>query len=441
MSNTVFFYVILIISVTLLSRDAYKVIKSKTLKLFTVFSIMYVIIHGLLLCYFLYYADTDPSEMFFLRKNIDNLLLWASLSLILLLVIRIIYYWPRRKKRIVLEQLYINIGRAQILAIILLIIGAISFFLWVYAYGGIFNLILMADVVRAGMSPVHNSLAFMLHPARVLLFDSLLFIILYRQGKKKFLNAILFVCSFTLSILLLLGTDGRFMTAMFFVMILFCSIDIFGRNKINKKKVIVLTSIAMMALFIIYWMDSVTEEIRTGGVSDYISPTPFLITEFKYIFNSGVTSLLWRERHPDDWLIFNDFLSGLFAWFPTSVKPVDIETIWHLNTFLQHGSGSLGETPCEMTSTSIYDFGIWGVIPFGLFWGLIFRYVDSNIYNRQSIFHKTVYCYLSYMVIRLSAYCQLYDVMFGLFPVFMAWVFWSFLNLKNKYNINSIKNG
>jgi phosphoglycerol transferase MdoB-like AlkP superfamily enzyme len=93
----------------------------------------------------------------------------------------------------------------------------------------------MADYIRAGQAPVNNGLAFMLHPTRVLLFSTLLFVLLVKRGTRKWLNIFLLICSSVLSILLLLAMDGRFMAAMFFVMLFFCAADIFGYKKITRK--------------------------------------------------------------------------------------------------------------------------------------------------------------------------------------------------------------
>lgn len=439
MTYTSYIVIVLLISAFFLMRDAFLVHKTKSLSIFTVFSVMYVLIHGVLLSYFLSYMEKYPSDTFYLNHHLFQLKIWTFLSLVLYLIIRFVYYWPGKEKQNIIDKRRLNKDKSQSLAVILLFIGSASFFLWSYAYGGIINVVLIGDYIRAGQSQINNSLAFMLHPARVLLFATLLFALLVKKGTRKTLNSILLLISFVLSVFLLLAMDGRFMAAMFFVMLFFCATDIFAAHEITKKKVFLMSGLALLALFFISIMDSITEIIRLGSVSDEYTPDdPFLIREFTYVIKSGAFSVDWKMKHPDDYMIFDDLITGLFAWLPTAFKPDGFTQIWQFNTHLQAGTQyTLAETPCEMVSTSVYDLGFFGIIIFGLFWGSVIRYVDIKGRQNHSIISKAVYCYMAYIFIRLSAYCQLYDVVKDLFPIFVAWFFWRIVLKTRNSNRNA----
>ena len=408
--------------------------KRKSIRIINVFGLMYCLTYGfftsiIMLSY--EFTEKQFRRIVYTNTMLNSLWVWLVLALVGYFIIRFVYELKPTKpnlkhKSATLESDIRDCQRLLITSLVCLIIGIISLFLWSYAYGGIFELIKVANTVRSGNNEIKNSLAFFKHPARIVTLVSYVSIILIQKKYKRNLNVFLFVVSFIFSILYLFASDGRLSMAMYLVILILIGFRIFTDNTKFNKKIFLLCITAIFALMLIMRMDFITNYIRTGDNLDADSNFVFdsILDEFAYVIVAGQNSSnLWlTEGSP--FLIVHDIMSGIFAWFPSFIKPGDFINIWDYNTqSCQMTNLYSGQWPTDFVSTSIYTLGLFGIFVFGAFWGRVIRQIDEQR-NNNSLFFDVVYYSLSMAFLRLVDYCMLYNFILGIFYIFVAFVVW-----------------
>ena len=412
-----------------ISREAYDVIKTHSLKISNLFFIMYSITYGVQLAYFLYSYEYNKATIPYIKNNLGVLFLWHLLAIIGYFILKFFSSQVKKKQK---RNIYTSkdVNALQFSAVVSLIIGIICLHLWSSAYGGIFPLILIGDAVRAGYGNVNSIMTIFMRPASILMFTTLLFITLLRCKKSgRVFNYLCVFISFTYSLLYLLAADGRFTTAMYFLLVFFASFNVFEINQFTKKKLVRVFVVSICALLFIFSLDTITDSLRDKDAND-LSDHNFILSEFDYIYQTGVHIINKVMDYNGSWLLFHDILGGVFAWFPIRYKPESIIGIWDYNTKDIAGEFATGQIPTDFVSTSLYDASFLGIIIFGVFWGLMLKRMESVKYNCH-IFSEPLYCYFSYLMIRLPNYTVLSDPVGNMFPVFITYVIYRIICGRN----------
>lgn len=398
--------------------------KKKRLTITSFFLLVFVFTYGILplLVVFLYLFEgfsisTSNYSFDYSEKGLFYTWIWQIFSIFSYVIVK----KAAKHKETLKSATYGDAGlkiettALEYTVIICLVAGIISLYLWSRAYGGIIELIKVGSAVRSRLSRVVNDLAFFKHIAKSVLTISYASLILVKQGKHKLFNAVIFLISFSFSILYLLANDGRMSIAFYFLVIGLIMMRIFEIRAISRKKKIGITLLLVTAVVFILNLDSITYYIKFGvwGSEQQGTLLHSLLNELAFIMISGQKAL--QHAASFKMLIIDDILCGLFAWFPTSIKPVETINIWNYNTELAT-IGFWGQFPCDFLSTSLYDLSFLGPFLFPLFWGKILSKIEKMPKNGSIV---KIICYYALFtpLIRTVDYCLLYDFVLGMFPL------------------------
>ena len=445
-------YLILFFSLSLFIYIAISEIRSVTVqkrfKIINVFNITYGLAYGLLpILYVVAYFSFGWRDKLmdikidFTDDGLFKLLLWVILSCVSYFFIQLVYhigYEGNRGLETVPNLLQFKKKRdlinIQILLLIILPLGLFSMFMWSKAYGGIFGLIEVGSQVRSGTYNVYNKFTFLKHPTKLIVLSTYLSIVLIKNRKNVAFNIVVFVISAFFSILYFLANDGRMSTACFFVTVYFLFVGFFERKEKFGWKILKLLVVFLLCIFFIAELDNITSFIKTGEIKRSSERNIFekVLYEYQFVPISAQTSVANYESVNHIWLFFNDVVSGIFAWLPSSLKPDWLVNIWTYNTDLAFGSSNWsGQIPCDFVTTSIYDFGYIGVFIFAVFWGVVIRKIDNKFEKNDSMFFNCIYYVLFLDMFRIVTYCMLYDFILNLFYVFVGWVILKVIQMFN----------
>lgn len=307
-----------------------------------------------------------------------------------------------------------------------LLIGIISLYLWSSAYGSIFNLIVEANAVRSGVGSVTNSLAFFKHPARlVLICNFLFFAYLFKNKatKKQLFQKIYgftgLLIALSGSILFLLANDGRLTIVLYILAILWLGI---AGKKINhiQRTIVSGFGVICIALFLLNEMDSITHFIRFGDwIDNGKSIASSMIHELSFLPLGAQTSILAGWNNEVGLTFFDDLITGLFAWFPSSLKPSGYEDVWSINTILIWGDLSLshGQYPCSFITQAYYDLRVLGIILYSWGAGKVLKRIDQWSFDDSSLLTMSLKAVIMEFILRGVAYFSFYDIVLSLFPI------------------------
>jgi hypothetical protein len=439
----------LIVSITTVKRI---IISSDTVRFFDIFSIVFGITYGLLPAIFLglYYCNIYIDKRIdFSNHGINCLFIWMLCAFIFYFFFCLSYKAKFKKTGRengfcsnvqILERVDSNTinNKIEILSLVCLIFGIVSITLWSWAYGGIIELLMRANAVRGGWDTTANPFAFMKHPSSLLAFASFFYAELLVEKKSIFLNAFLFIISATFSVLYYLCTDGRMATIVYFIVLYFILSKSFSNKQGGIKRIIKFTLVIIIGLVLIFYMDTLTNYFRTGvwGLDNKSETRSYVfISEFNYIIVAGQMSVHQCLQDGGPFLIVRDVLCGLFAWFPSSLKPEIVNAwtngggnVWGYNTHMINPN-SHGTMPSDIVSTSLYDISFFGLVLVSFFWGCIIKKLDIFFYGRKlSPFEMVIYCFLITIIVRAIDYSELYDTILGVFSLFVVLVVWKVLN-------------
>lgn len=318
-----------------------------------------------------------------------------------------------------------------LISTIFTIISFVALVLWASGFGGINQLINDANSIRAGFIGSSSNVAFFKHfvplsMLSVFLLFYYLFIDDSNKGKRKVIYAIiLFVPSIIISVVYILANDGR-MLAGIFIMLLFLlklknDYEIKGVSlKYIFFKLFVITVI--VALLILN-ADNIFRLFRGTQILNSNETNSILKTitkEFSFIVTGLQTAIVNRFNETAEFMLKNDIGNGIFAWLPTSLKPVSYVDVWDYNTKLIN-SGGYGQAPTSIVAQSLYDFGMIGCIIIPAFYGFIVRKVEKilNSYPNNT-FMSTIYIVLGFYLAKGMAYFSMYNIMMNIFFIVVA---------------------
>lgn len=319
-----------------------------------------------------------------------------------------------------------NILRSSV--IITATIGVISLYVWSKAYGGVNKLILEANAVRGGFSEVYNPFAFFKRFASILLISSYGFFVLIVQTKKKKLIDILFwILTLVLSFMFLLASDGRMTAGFYFIGYLVIYVQCKSRlinQKLKFKDIIRIIIFLSITILIMMKMDDLTYYIRNGVRYSKISRDESslingLIYELSFVEKSSQVAILNARKIGLQ--LLDDIGYGLTTWIPSRWLSSSFARLWSVNTELANVAS--GELPCGIVTQGFYDLRISGVIIFTFLYGKLIKKVDSL--NINTMYGLTLYASIFYPIVRVVSYGMFYDIILGLFKIFVFVVIYS----------------
>lgn len=322
-----------------------------------------------------------------------------------------------------------NDQRILLTSVIFSLVSIVSLFFWASGYGGVSDLVINANQIRAGRLISKNSYTFFKHFVPLSLFASwMLFNMLIRKEfknkYKKFLGAILLLCDVVLSTVYIQANDGRLLLAVF--ILLFFLIYLKYQYEIKEahttSMMLRVGIILLVAVFILFNADTILSIMRdetTVGFESF-EIIQKIAGEFSFLL-SGTQRALYQYTSVDfKMMIGNDVINGLFAWLPTSAKPIILEDVWDYNTGLLW-TGRYGQSPTSIVAQSVYDLGIAGIIVIPFLYGMLIKRIEIILENRKGIiFYDTVYLVLGFYLCKGIPYFSIYNIMINTFFVFIA---------------------
>ena len=333
-----------------------------------------------------------------------------------------------------------NNNLMSVVAWICLFVGAISLFLWSKAYGSIFALMENANRVRSGFG-IANSLAFFKHPANSVLIATLMFFTMVFKGAdynkkniaKKTADFIGLLTASFLSYLYLIANDGRLTILIFLLAVLWIAVS--GKKIKNIGNVILMGfCVLVLGVLLLNQMDNITNYIRFGVWTKTDSSSSLLasiVHELGFLPRGGQTCITSAWNGKVKLTIWDDVVTGIFAWLPTKFKPSSFEDVWNINTILIFGdlSVSHGQSPCSIITQGDYDIRSFGVVLFCLILGKFARIVDNWDLTGSTLIYFAIKADIMEMLFRVVPYFSIYDIILGFFPLTIMIVIYKFTSI------------
>ena len=167
---------------------------------------------------------------------------------------------------------------------------------------------------------------------------------------------------------------------------------------------------------------------ESGNDSDIITTVS---REFSFILSGTQNALIKDLSDEGKLMIMNDVVNGVFAWLPTTLKPIMMEDVWDYNT-RSINTGEYGQLPTSIIGQSIYDLGLLGIILLPFIYGVIIKKVEMVLEGRkENIFYNTVYIVLGYYLCKGIPYFSFYNIMINTFFIFIAILIYNTVHKKN----------
>lgn len=326
------------------------------------------------------------------------------------------------------------LSHLQSTSVLCLIIGIVSFYIWTSGWGGYMTLFENAAAIRDGSYGMKNPVAFFARPALLVTTVSMISVYLINKKKNIFLNTVLFLISFTLSMMYYLANDGRMALAMYLLIVIFMWIGLFEeREKGSTKKLVGLAVCFVVFVLVILNMDKLTYQLRNDAALE-IEEEPLLdsiMDELAYIYVAGQTSVKHCLENRGPLLIGHSLVRALFAWVPTSLTPKGLINVWDYNTDLISFGNAMAQYPTDMISSSLYDLGILGPILMPAFWGVVIGKLERIANTNSGALNRVIYYSVAMVLVRAVNYGMLAETVLSVFHIFvMAVVFWLISHIK-----------
>lgn len=319
--------------------------------------------------------------------------------------------------------------KTLLVSVIFTILSMISLYLWASGYGGVTGLIAMANQIRAGFVSSGNSFAFFKHFVPLSLMASwMLYNFLIRKEAKGLLKKIsvliLLACNIALSSIYIQANDGRMLLAvyvfLFFVLYFKYRYEV---KQANISLMLIKFGIAFIfAISILFNAEAIFSLIKNEAYQSVnnSSFTQTLAREFSFIVSGTQKALIESLNGNGKLMIVNDVINGIFAWLPTSLKPIILEDVWDYNTYILNTSG-YGQSPTSIVAQSIYDLRFLGIIIIPVIYGMIIKKTENVLEKRKgNVFYDTVYVVLGYYLCKGIPYFSFYNIMINTFFIFLA---------------------
>lgn len=311
-------------------------------------------------------------------------------------------------------------------ATVLIVVSTVSLYLYSSDYGGIIQTMLKGGQIRASIIQSSNSYAFFKHLIPLSIIASLLVytdILIKHNTKFLFYKSFIFILSFAISIIYITVNDGRMLAGIYILLFIIIAIKYkFEKKHASLKRIIIISVIVCACIFVlIIESENIFNAFRDKEMmSSENSVLDVILSEFNFIYIGLYTSVNYGLDYSPNFLILNDLTNGIFAWLPTSIKPIVMEDVWDYNTLLIN-DGGYGQSPANIVAQSFYDLGIIGVfiIPFAytLILGKLNNYFKNN-YSTIGLVFATV---LAFYMGKAMVYFSLYNLMMNIFFIVLSW--------------------
>lgn len=417
-------------------REIHFIKTSQHLTLISIARLMYTFVYGLLP--FLIYARMafGVSEISLDRKNWASLFLWFLFSVIGYLCICAGYqlgqtHTGRFLKSRTKEKPVHTENTVFLCAVIVLVVGWISLFLWTRAYGSIWTFIENANAIRAGYGDRYNPLAFFTHFAKTIQYALYAFwaLFLHTRSGRKLLYLPFLLIAFVGTVTYTLASDSR--ASIGFTLIACAFIYISKKVREDRraigKNILKIALIGLAAYLCIVWSDPIMRYIRFGteiDLKDFDLLTS-IIGEFGFIPRTQQKALqVWYsgEMH---YMIINDIINALTAWLPSRFIPFALPTgLWAYNTSLFPSTFS-GTVPTDILSAGIYHVGILGICLLPFLYGRVLSFVEKKCRQRADEWYSDIVYYgIATIIINSISHFRIESLVLGAFPLFVFLIIW-----------------
>lgn len=291
----------------------------------------------------------------------------------------------------------------------ILAIGAIGFFAFFNAFGGIFRALEVARAFRTGAFEISNPLSFMRPIGDFTKVASLLFVALWLAGRRSPAVLAGLSLSIILSFMMLFFQGGRLGLAMHVCLILIMFVST-GYLSVMRAAIIgVVASILLFygyqLLFFIYGIFS-NAELRIPGGLDVLSPTEFFVVELSFpsiglataidAVASGTASLRYGA----------DILYGILSIVPARFLDLGFERAGMVHTAISNPGGG-ATIPVDMMIYGVYSFNLAGPAIFSFLVGFIVRQTDR--YLRRISWKRIGFALKLYFLLLFSRHLVYFD--------------------------------
>lgn len=370
---------------------------------------------------------------------------YAFISYIATLLALIASYWGYSKSNRLVKQtiapektsIEVVNGNKNLLfaSVFFLVVSLVSLFYWASGYGGIVNVMLVGDQIRSSFLSSTNSLMFLKHLIPLSIISSLMMftdIFVNKDKGHRFFKMLVMTASIIVSFIYIMANDGRMLAGTFLLYFVMIILKYQYEVKGNSVQKIATYSIAIIAaiFFVIIQSEAWFAEIRHANVSESEHDIlGIVLTEFNFIYISLNTALYTVINGISDFVLINDLLNGLFAWLPTSLKPVALSDVWDYNTLLIN-DGGYGQSPACLAAQSFYDLGWLGLIIVPFVYTYIVGKVENLLNNDYSTSGMVFYVTLGFYFAKGMAYFSFYNIMMNIFFVVVGLIVYRKLLVK-----------
>ena len=420
------------------------ILRRNELKIFDLVRLMYSFVYGLM-PFLLYFQESiGERNLYFYDYSKEGLyrlyLIWF-LSVAAYGIMTLAYMSIRNKNQNDIGRIDPELNdrsdivtRLFVCGIMSLIIGYISLFLWTAAYGSLSEFIRNAQRIRSGKGLIYNRFAFVKQFVKILPLSlySLLSAYLFEhpRGFKKIIYIALLALSFIGNYYYFIASDAR--VTILFTGLAVLSISLRHRKKHNLGRYLVIAALfGFVILEATMLADSFTYFVRHGewrtvnaGFIDNLN------IEFRFSLSSEMKAIkawLAGDLKPQ---IINDLINSVTGWIPDRFLPFKVpDTLWRYNTKM-YGEYTGATSPTSLVATSIYEFGLAGVIIFPLCFGFLIGIIEKLLWsNRNVVYADVYYGVLVGISIQMVSHNQISTFVVSLFPAFLFWLVSKGVNL------------
>ena len=423
------------------------VIKRNELRIFDFVRLMYSFVYGLIPSLLYWKESTGERNLYFYDYSLNGLtriyLMWF-LSIAAYGFLNLAYWSVRKNIKTDISNVLVNPANVQeisrrlfICGIVTLIVGFVCLFLWTSAYSSLSNFILNASRIRSGKGKIYNRFAFVKQFVKILPLSIYALLSAFLYERPKGLRKIVYIVLIALS---LVGNYYYFIASDARVTIIFTGLAVLSISLRHRKKssIIGYLTIAAVIGFVLLeatmLADAFTYYVRYGEWKSVNSGFINNLTkEFRFILSSDM-------RVAKAWIsgdlkiqIGNDLINSLTSWIPDRFLPFSVpDTLWRYNTKM-YGEFTGATSPTSLLSTSIYEFGLIGVIIFPLCFGFVIGYIEKLLWSNRTVVYADVYYGLLVgLSVQMVSHNQISTFVVSLFPAFLFWLVSIVVELINK---------
>lgn len=399
----------------------------------TIINLFYSIIYGFApasLCSYAY----GHSQLSYFDINFSNeqsILLFLLCSVVVFFFINVGYNFKFKVKPIQYNLSTVKIRRS---AFILMVVGLVSLYLWTKAYGGPIGILPYANALRAGRDVgINNPWSFMMKLCPFMQFAAYLFFSQYLTNRKK-VDLFLFIISSIGTSFFILANSSRMHFALFFLIL---ALIYQGHRKMSWRSYLLFGGLAVVSVYIMHIAESIMNVFQTNA--DFENDAAFSITEvLREEFFFPLLSFQTYLDHSVSFRIFEDIANSIYAWLPTSFKPVSLERLEVTNTILASGSMDHGGLPTDFVTTCLYELNVFGLLVIPVLFGMLAKFFEAKIHPLVNFdLYKVVYYLGCFYFLKAVGYGDPANIMTNIFFLVWGYVFIIIFSKNNRRYVSA----